>query len=504
MKSNTRDKYGVVLLTIAVIPMIIVVLLITIIMSRERALVKEKYNLTENDAKSIYVLFDKMMLLDSYTRENFSELRRLAEKTPEKLEDTVILQGLDKKVKDKYSFLAAEKNGEYIFVGDTTYKQLVEQTLVKGMKDSTTGCATYVENENKSFLYKRVTFTGLDGKVGNVFIITKMDVVLPHVKFLTTTFLIMIIVTILIISIAISGYAYYHIIKPIRELQVAINLIEEGNLDTEIKRNKKDEFGDLYQDVEKLRLCLKQSLEEQNKADKLTREVIGNISHDLKTPLTAIKGYAEGILDGLASTPERIDKYVRTIYTKAVDMTGLVDELAFFTKINQRDVLYSFTEVDVSRYFGDSVSELALDLELKGIHLIFQSYISKPVQMMIDVEKMKRVIGNIIGNAAKYIQHNQGIILVKLIDEGESILVRIEDNGAGIDEDELPYIFDRFYRTDSSRNSKTGGSGLGLAITKKIVEDHSGEIWAESKVGVGTAISFRLHKEKAQNKEDAQ
>lgn len=504
MKSNTRDKHGVVLLTIAVIPMIIVVLLITVIMSRERTLVKEKYNLTERDAKSIYVLFDKMMLLDSYTRENFLELRKMAEDNPEKLTDTRILQELNEKINDKYSFLAVENNREYIYIGDATYEKLVEKTLVKGVEDSTTGCATYIENENTPFLYKRVNFITSDGKVGNAFIITKMDIVLPHVKFLTRTFLILVFVTILIISIAISGYAYYHIVKPIRELQKAINQIEEGNLEIEISRHNKDEFGDLYQDVEKLRLCLKQSIEEQDKADKMTREVIGNISHDLKTPLTAIKGYAEGILDGLASTPERIDKYVRTIYTKAVDMTGLVDELAFFTKINQRDVLYSFTEVDVSRYFGDSVSELALDLELKGIHLIFQSYISKPVQMMIDVEKMKRVVGNIIGNAAKYIQHNQGIILVKLIDEGDSILVRIEDNGAGIDEDELPYIFDRFYRTDSSRNSKTGGSGLGLAITKKIVEDHGGEIWAESKIGVGTAISFRLHKEKAQDKEDAQ
>lgn len=504
MKRNTRDKHGVVLLAIAVIPVIVAVLLITIVMSRERALVKEKYNLTENDAKSGYVLFDKMLLLDSYTRDDFLELQKIAAENPQKLTDTDFLKEINKTISGKYSFLAVEKNEEYIFIGDETYKKQIDQQLVKGGKDTSTGCTTYIVNENAPLLYKKINFFTPDGKEGNAFIITKTNMVLPHVKFLTRTFLIIVIATILIISIAISCYAYYHIVRPIRELQKAINLIEEGNLETEISWDKKSDFGDLYQDVEKLRLCLKQSIEEQNKADKLTREVIGNISHDLKTPLTAIKGYAEGILDGLASTPERIDKYVRTIYTKAVDMTGLVDELAFFTKINQRDVLYNFTEVDVSRYFGDSVSELVLDLELKGIHLIFQSYISKPVQMMIDVEKMKRVVGNIIGNAAKYIQHNQGIILVKLIDEGESILVRIEDNGAGIDGNELPLIFDRFYRTDSSRNSKTGGSGLGLAITKKIVEDHGGEIWAESKIGVGTAISFRLHKEKAHEKEDVQ
>ena len=278
--------------------------------------------------------------------------------------------------------------------------------------------------------------------------------------------------------------------------------MEEGNLDISLEKEGGKEFAALYQKIEKMRLWLKTSIEEQKKADIMTREVVGNISHDLKTPLTAIKGYAEGILDGLASTPERVDKYARTIYTKAVDMSGLVDELAFFTKINQKNVLYSFTKVDISRYFSDSVSELALDLELKGIHLIFQSYLAKPVQVMIDVEKMKRVIGNIIGNASKYIRHNQGMILVKLIDENKSVLIRMEDNGEGVKEDELPYIFDRFYRTDSSRNSTTGGSGLGLAITKKIVEDHGGEIWAESKIGVGTAILFRLNKVKAPEKEE--
>jgi signal transduction histidine kinase len=136
-----------------------------------------------------------------------------------------------------------------------------------------------------------------------------------------------------------------------------------------------------------------------------------------------------------------------------------------------------------------------LDLETKHIDLIYEYLAEDDFNIRIDRDKLKRVIHNIIGNASKYINAERGIVYVRVEETKEELIVRIMDNGVGIRKEELPMIFDRFYRTDSSRNSQTGGSGLGLSIAKKIVEDHAGKIWAESELGKGTEIFFSLPKQ---------
>lgn len=245
------------------------------------------------------------------------------------------------------------------------------------------------------------------------------------------------------------------------------------------------------------RVCFRtvQRIEDaDNDADARLREVIANITHDLKTPLASIKGYSQGILDGVAGTPEQIKKYVNTIRSKANDMTELVDELSFFAQIYQKDIRYNFQSVEANEYLSECVSALSLDLETMNIGLVYRYEADRNLRIYIDRERMKRVIHNIMGNASKYIHTDTGIVFVRSQEAEGELIVQISDNGVGIEKGELPHIFERFYRTDSSRNSKTGGSGLGLAIAKKIVEDHNGKIWAESEVGRGTRISFSLPK----------
>ena len=236
-------------------------------------------------------------------------------------------------------------------------------------------------------------------------------------------------------------------------------------------------------------------LEQKQAADLMLQEVVANISHDLKTPLTAIRGYAQGILDGVASTPDRLNKYIVTIRNKANDMASLVDELSFFSQICQGSLQYHWTHVNALDYVSSCISEVALDLEMKKISLLFRSSVSPDCSICIDTEKMKRVINNIIGNASKYIDTDMGVIYVNIEDSGENLIIYITDNGVGIAKEELPLIFERFYRTDSSRNSNTGGSGLGLSIASKIMEDHGGTIQAESEMGIGTRIKLLIPKE---------
>lgn len=233
---------------------------------------------------------------------------------------------------------------------------------------------------------------------------------------------------------------------------------------------------------------------EQEEAETMQREMLGNISHDLKTPLTAIRGYSQGILDGVAATPERMNKYVTTIRNKADDMAGLVDELSLFSQLYKKDIEYKRSEVEVNDYISRCMGNLALDLETRNIDFLYRNDVKKGTLLYIDEEKVKRVFYNIVGNAYKYIDKDAGMIYVHVEEEERVIWIHIQDNGTGIEESELPFIFDRFYRTDSSRNSKTGGSGLGLAIAKKVIEDHGGQIYAESEKGKGTKISFSLPK----------
>ena len=142
----------------------------------------------------------------------------------------------------------------------------------------------------------------------------------------------------------------------------------------------------------------------------------------------------------------------------------------------------------------DCVEEIGLDLEAKNIGLGYFNYVDEDVQIIADPEQLRRVINNIIGNSIKYLDKQKGYINIRIKDVGDFIQVEIEDNGRGIAARDLPYIFDRFYRADASRNSATGGSGIGLSIVKKIIEDHGGKIWATSKESIGTVMYFVIRK----------
>lgn len=249
-----------------------------------------------------------------------------------------------------------------------------------------------------------------------------------------------------------------------------------------------------YKRKKKIEDAIKQIQREHDESEEALREMLSNIAHDLKTPLTAIHGYAQAILDGIATTPERMTRYVTTIRNKSDDMGALVDELSFFSHIYKQDLRYHFVDVDVQHYISGCLGNLSLDLHTKKIDLLYKNYVPKGTYVSIDPDKMKRVFNNVIGNAAKYISKEPGLIYVKVEDRENDICVNIRDNGVGIAKEELPYIFNRFYRTDRSRNSKTGGFGLGLSITKKIVMDHAGTINAESEIGKGTTISFTIPK----------
>jgi len=295
-------------------------------------------------------------------------------------------------------------------------------------------------------------------------------------------------------ALSVGLWIYRSIAVPLVKLKKATKNIKEGNLDFVLEVEGNDEFSQLCQDFEEMRKRLKESTEEKILMDKENKELISNISHDLKTPITAVKGYVEGIMDGVADTPEKMDRYVRTIYNKTNEMDHLINELTFYSKIDTNRIPYTFSKLNVEDYFSDCAEELGLEMETRGIELVYANYVEKGVEVIADGEQIRRVIHNIVSNAIKYMEKPRGIIQLRVKDVGDFIQVEIEDNGKGIAAKDLPYIFDRFYRTDVSRNSSKGGSGIGLSIVKKIMEDHGGKVWATSRLGIGTIMYFVLRK----------
>ena len=289
-------------------------------------------------------------------------------------------------------------------------------------------------------------------------------------------------------------WIYRAISIPLHRLQKAARNIKEGNLDFELKYDEKDEFGQLFQDFEEMRKRLKANAEEKLEFDRENKDLISNISHDLKTPITAIKGYVEGIMDGVADTPEKMDRYIKTIYNKANEMDILINELTLYSKIDTNRIPYNFTTISAKAYFDDCAEDLSVELEAKGVLFHYKNEMEKDSKIIVDVEQMHRVISNIINNSIKYMDKPKGEIHMKLKDVGDFVQVELQDNGKGIDTKDITKVFERFYRTDASRNSSKGGSGIGLSIVKKIVEEHGGNIWAASKPGEGTTMYFVIRK----------
>ncbi len=305
---------------------------------------------------------------------------------------------------------------------------------------------------------------------------------------------VMICLVVPVIVICLVLWIYHSIVTPIHMLQVATQNIKYGNLDFEVQVHNKDEIGELCEDFEEMRKRLKDNAEEKLRSEQQSKELISNISHDLKTPITAIKGYVEGLIDGVADTPEKQNKYLQTVYSKAIDMDHLINELSFYSKIDTNKIPYTFNRINVVGYFEDCAEDIGRELEDEHIGFTYQNYVDDSVQMIADAEQIKRVINNIVGNSKKYSDKADTKIRMTVKDVGDFVQVEIEDNGKGIAAKDLPYIFDRFYRTDASRNSSKGGSGIGLSIVKKIMEDHGGKIWVTSKEGIGTVLYLVIRK----------
>lgn len=326
----------------------------------------------------------------------------------------------------------------------------------------------------------------------SIFLINKTD---PLVHFVRTFFPILFLSTVVILLLThtlLTTYMSRKIIRPLLELREAAGLVTEGNLDFRVKIDSKDELGQLGMAFEEMRSRLQQSLLMQQQYESNRKELITNISHDLKTPITAIKGYVDGILEGVADSPEKNEKYMRTIAAKAGEMDHLIDELFLYSKLDMQKLPFSFESVPILPFLKDWAEELEVELEKREVDLQIDMNSGEAARISVDRDSFKRVLGNIIQNSLKYMDKPEKRITVQTLVEGKNFTLAIGDNGPGIPPEAAGHIFERFYRAEQSRNTNTGGSGLGLAIARQIILEHGGTIHADSKEGEGTEICIVL------------
>jgi signal transduction histidine kinase len=430
--------------------------------------------------------------------ELFAGIRFMVKYDSERLTDEAFLHDVGTRLTDTKAGIFITKNGAPSFISayvrDLDIGKLESFERERGKSEPRHGDSLHLQSGERQYSIERLDFAYPDGSGGSAYFVMDMS---PIARFFPKVMPLVLGVLLLILCLtngALTILVSRSFIKPLYALKGAAEQIKEGNLDHGLALGRKDEFGEVGAAFEEMRVRLKRSIGLQLQYEENRKELLSNISHDLKTPITAIKGCVEGLLDGIADTPAKRESYLRMIGRKAEDMDREIDELFLFSKLDLKRVPFHFERLELVSYLGDHEEELRLQPKSADITISYERQSVRNVYVQADREKLHRVIQNIVDNSIKYMDKEPKRLDIVLSETPDEAVVRLRDNGAGIAPEALPHVFDRFYRADQSRSGSGGGSGLGLAIVKQIVEEHGGRVWAESAVGEGTSILFTLPK----------
>jgi signal transduction histidine kinase len=294
-----------------------------------------------------------------------------------------------------------------------------------------------------------------------------------------------------------SLYFSKRILTPLKEISSSTKGIIAGNYDLEVirtyeKQIGENEVGDLTYSFELMRDELKAKQIKEEVLKKSQQELISCISHDLKTPISTIKAYSEGLRDGIARTPKAQEDYVNIIIGKTDLLIDMINELLEYSNAELNQLEINMKEVYFYEYFIPVMKELEVYVKQKDIDFTYEIN-TGDMLIKIDERRITEVLYNLVENSIKYMKDGRGSIIVEAERQNEKVLIKVKDNGIGISPDDIPYVFDKFYRAEKSRSSSIPGSGLGLSICKYIIEEHGGEIYCKSSHNKGCEIGFTLN-----------
>ena len=284
---------------------------------------------------------------------------------------------------------------------------------------------------------------------------------------------------------------FFFMTKRLRRMTQVVKDFEKGHLDRRIPVKTNDEIGQVGISFNKMADTIVANMEELKQTDDLRRELVANVSHDLRSPLASIQGYIETIMMKESElNPEDRLKYLETILNNTTLLSKLVEELFELSKLDAKQIQPKPEPFSIAELTQDIVMKFRPKAEKTKINLKTELPQNLPL-VYGDIGLIERALSNLMENAIQYTPAN-GIVKVELSGIDHKIRISISDNGLGIPKDELPHIFERFYRVEKSRSREKGGTGLGLAIAKKILEIHDSDILVESEINVGTRFYFDL------------
>ncbi|MGL5616696.1 MAG: sensor histidine kinase [Sarcina sp.] len=293
------------------------------------------------------------------------------------------------------------------------------------------------------------------------------------------------------------------LIAPMGKLQKGVKKISEGDYSIRLNEDSNNEIGILTREFNKMAEKLQEGERIKKEYENNRKELITSISHDLKTPITSINGYVEGLMEGVVPE-EKVNDYLKIIRSNGLYMNKLIDDLFLFSKLDMQKLEFAFNKTNIKDYLYDITEEFSFTLEEKGIKFFYEDEITEEVYVNIDGKRLHRAIRNLVDNAIKYgVIEEELRIKIKLYKERNNIFIKVIDNGPGIEADKINNIFDRFYRIDKERTKDLSSTGLGLAIAKEIIEAHGGKISVKSEIDMGSTFIIKLpiFKEEEDNSE---
>ncbi len=353
----------------------------------------------------------------------------------------------------------------------------------------------YYEYGSNRYRINAENFTTQDGNNYRIITLNQIINVGDYYRSLLVFVFIIFLVVFVIASLIVQRQNMKNIIIPITNLTKEMEKLRIGELETAITDKGYGEIRELGIAIEQLRLQLKNSIYYQQRVDENRKFLISSISHDLKTPVTSIRGYIDGVLDGVADTDEKKKYYLSKAIEKTNMINTMIEDLLLYSKLDLNQMTFEKEKVDIVKYIESCIEDSSEDFLRENKKIYFDNKLLTTSFVMIDVEKFKRVIQNIMDNAKRSIETQTGQLKIMLRETNSSVIIEFKDNGKGISKQDLPHVFERFYRADTAREVE-GSSGLGLAIAKQIVEGLGGRIWAISETGQGASIIISLKKVK--------
>lgn len=309
----------------------------------------------------------------------------------------------------------------------------------------------------------------------------------------------------LVVGSFVCGILYISrkILPPMKELSLAAERISNGDLDFEILGSNVAEIDELCDAFDDMRLRLKHNIAAELELERQRNLMLAHISHDLRTPITSIRGYAEGLLDGVASTEEMRRRYLETISAKATAMERMTRQMSAYSELELGRMSFNFEATDMVGYLAELAEDMRGDLAALDAEFSLDLPDTEIV-VRLDREKFGRVFANVFANAVKYRSDERRLAVSLRAEETPTgIHIVLADNGRGIKPGESDKVFEGFYRGDPARSGDTEGHGLGLAIAKQIVAQHSGRIWIANAPDFGAEIHITLPRKEEKSDENS-